>query len=349
MNTNQIEILGSTILNALSEVALSAGKEFHVNTHSVYRLGKTMRRQRKKNSRPSLLYTTFPIPVKTEDVFLYPFNIQEISFAVVENSRGTSLSHSVQGANMPVRRAGLSEALMRTSACNKLTEDIKKTLILVSKQIAHIQPSPFIVKVLGCIASDRDRAIGLLNNIGSVQQFFEKLMKDKCIVTDSIVTVGASDLMLKDIVNNVTAADWKSYCSFSQQSSSSNSLVPFPVSPVLPTGDLLWSFLEGRDCHVTLENSSCVDLKTFSVTSIRNVVLVLHRPYKLIPVKTLFRVERFSGTVGSVDNGKDLIGHFEILFRNEDIRSDDLQRWNPEGVKLSHIHFVIVDQESPDA
>ena len=344
MNTNQIEVLGSTILDALSEVALSAGKEFHVDTHSVYRLGKTMRRQRKKNSRPSLLFTTFPNPVITDDVFLYPFNIQEISFAVVENSRGTSLSHSVQGANMPVRRAGLSEALMRTSAC-KLTEDIKKTLFLVSKQIAHIQPSAFIVKVLGCNASDRDRAKELLNNIGSVQQFFEKLMNDKCIVTDSIVTVGASDLMLKDIINNVTSADWKS---FSQQSSSSNSLVPFPVSP-LSTGDLLWSFLEGKDCHITLENNSCVHLKTFSVTSIRNVVLVLHRPYKHIPANTLFRVERFSGTAGSVNNGKDLIGHFEILFKSDDVRSEDMQRWNPEGVKISHTHFVIVDQESPDA
>lgn len=112
MNTNQIEVLGSTILDDLNEVALSAGKEYHVDTHSVYRLGKTMRRQRKKNSRPSLLFTTFPNPVITDDVFLYPFNIQEISFAVVENSRGTSLSHSVQGANMPVRRPGLSEALM---------------------------------------------------------------------------------------------------------------------------------------------------------------------------------------------------------------------------------------------
>ena len=96
MNTNQIEVLGSTILDALNEVALSAGKEYHVDTHSVYRLGKTMRGgQRKKNSRSSLLYTTFPNPVITDVVFLYPFNIQEISFAVVENSRGTSLSHSV--------------------------------------------------------------------------------------------------------------------------------------------------------------------------------------------------------------------------------------------------------------
>jgi len=170
-------------------------------------------------------------------------------------------------------------------------------------------------------------------------------MNDKCIVIDSIVTVGASDLMLKDIINNVTSADWKS---FSQQSSSSNSLVPFPVSP-LSTGDLLWSFLEGKDCHITLENNSCVHLKTFSVTSIRNVVLVLHRPYnKHIPANTLFCVERFSGTAGSVINGKGLIGHFEILFKSDDVRSEDMQRWNPEGVKISHTHFVIVDQESPD-
>jgi len=112
VNTNQIEVLGSTILDALNEVALSAGKEYHVDTHSVYRLGKTMRGQRKKNSRSSLLYTTFPNPVITDVVFLYLFNIQEISFAVVENCRGTSLSHSVQGAYMPVRRPGLSEALM---------------------------------------------------------------------------------------------------------------------------------------------------------------------------------------------------------------------------------------------
>ena len=165
-------------------------------------------------------------------------------------------------------------------------------------------------------------------------------MNDKCIVIDSIVTVGASDLMLKDIINNVTSADWKS---FSQQSS-----VPFPVSP-LSTGDLLWSFLEGKDCHITLENNSCVHLKTFSVTSIRNVVLVLHRPYnKHIPANTLFCVERFSGTAGSVINGKDLIGHFEILFKSDDVRSEDMQRWNPEGVKISHTHFVKVDQESPD-
>ena len=52
MNTNQIEVLGSTILDALNEVTLSAGKEYHVDTHSVYRLGKTMRGQRKRIQGP---------------------------------------------------------------------------------------------------------------------------------------------------------------------------------------------------------------------------------------------------------------------------------------------------------
>ena len=79
------------------------------------------------------------------------------------------------------------------------------------------------------------------------------------------------------------------------------------------------------------------------------MVLVLQRPYKLTPAKTLFRIERFSGTNGSVEKGKDLVGHFGILFRSDELPSDDLSRWNSEGVKLSHLHFVIVDQESPDA
>ena len=107
-----------------------------------------------------------------------------------------------------------------------------------------------------------------------------------------------------------------------------------------------------------LENDVCVDLKTYSTTSIRQVVLVLQLPYKDIPQKTLFLVDRFSSSTGNTEKGKDLIGRFEkfptrgtagALLQHSDelVMVDDTSRWSADAVKISHTHFVIVDQESP--
>ena len=52
--------------------------------------------------------------------------------------------------------------------------------------------------------------------------------------------------------------------------------------------DKLWAFLDDRECHVYLENDVCVDLMTYSTTSIRKVVLVLQLPYKDIHGKLSF-------------------------------------------------------------
>ena len=74
-----------------------------------------------------------------------------------------------------------------------------------------------------------------------------------------------------------------------------------------------------------------------------------------IPPKTLFLVERFSSTAGSVEAGEELVRRCEIpkgaaFLPAEDSTPvmDDTSRWSPTAVKLRHTHFVIVDQESPE-
>ena len=85
---------------------------------------------------------------------------------------------------------------------------------------------------------------------------------------------------------------------------------------------------------------------------------MLQLPYKDIPRKTLFLVDRFSSSTGNTEKGKDLIGRFErfptsgtttgaLHHSDELLLVDGTSRWSADAVKLSHTHFVIVDQESP--
>ena len=129
------------------------------------------------------------------------------------------------------------------------------------------------------------------------------------------MTLGGAKILLEEVLKACTSEQWPNFhLSKFTQPINIASVSPQFVQQNLQSQllDSVWSFLDGKDCHVTLENSTCVDVKSFSSTSIRNVVLVLQLPYKLIAQKSLFKVDRFSDSAGSNEKGKGLVGRFEL-------------------------------------
>ena len=73
----------------------------------------------------------------------------------------------------------------------------------------------------------------------------------------------------------------------------------------------VWSFLGKSECHVNQmvnKNAVCVDIKDFSVYSIRNVDLQLQKKFSTHEVGSVFRVDRFSKEEGNLEQGKYLNG-----------------------------------------
>ena len=307
-----------------------------------------------KATKTTPLYTTFAEPVKVDDVFLYPPKIKNVSFVVLPIDAKVSLNSQRAGGAFP-RAVGVSESLIKT-AVSSIAETVRKTLQTVAAKNFSGSLSPFIQNGLGCKYShDTAKGAELLASISLVEQFISAVAVRDCDFTNA-VTLTAVKLLIEDAMSRCKRDEWNSFLS-SKAAISPINLASVSPQPVLnKAADTLWSFLEDSECHVILETNVCVDLKTYSTTSIRKVVLVLQLQYKDIPPKTLFLVERFSSTAGSVEAGKELVGRFEIpkgaaFFPAEDSTTpvmDDTSRWSATAVKLRHTHFVIVDQESPE-
>ena len=191
-----------------------------------------------------------------------------------------------------------------------------------------------------------------------MEQFISFVAERDCNFAN-VMTLSAVKLLVEEALKDCKLEEWNSFLS-SKATNMHSSLASVSPQPLLlsKTVDKLWAFLDDRECHVYLENDVCVDLKTYSTTSIRQVVLVLQLSYKNIPPKTLFLVDRFSSSTGNTEKGKDLIGRFErfptsgtttgaLHHSDELLLVDGTSRWSADAVKLSHTHFVIVDQESP--
>ena len=356
-----IQITGDTIFLALTELTENLGIQpsFNALSHSVYRVDqKVMVKRNDKATINSEMYTTFAQPVKVDDVFFYPIKIKNISFIVLAIDAQESLGTQRAGGALP-RAVGLSESLIKT-AVSSIAETVRKTLHTVANKTYSGSLSPFIQNGLGCKSSnDTAKSADLLASISLVEQFISFVAERDCNFAN-VVTLSAVKLLIEEALKGCRLDEGNSFLSSKATSmpihSSLASVSPQPVQ--LPkTVDKLWAFLDDRECHVYLENDVCVDLKTYSTTSIRQVVLVLQLPYKDIPRKTLFLVDRFSSSTGNTEKGKDLVGRFENIprgttaallhQRNEVLMVDDITRWSPDAVKLSHTHFVIVDQESP--
>ena len=358
-----IAIKGTTIFAALTELTQTLETTpFDVLTHSVYRVDKEIAvpRNDKSKLQPSNVYTTHDTPVLSGDIFRYFAKIHHVSFVVLRNDAVESLSSRSAGSSIP-RSVGLRESLIKTSISTIVT-NIKKTLSTVAKGTYSGPLPPFIKSCLGCYSSSPEKASELLAQILLIEQFITKFSENHCNF-ENCSTLAGTTVLVEEMMTSCTLEDWNSFrttvCVTSPPVAYINNFTSVSPQPTIieqqslqqaPT-DTLWSFLEGSDCHASLENGSCVDLKTFSVTSIRKVVLVLQVAYKDIPVNTCCRVERFSSAPGNTNDGKCLIGEFaddllQLIGPQLPLQPQST-RWSGSIVKLSHKNFVIVDQESP--
>ena len=142
-------------------------------------------------------------------------------------------------------------------------------------------------------------------------------------------------------MNSATMEAWHSFKSSLVYASSPKELVAtttstaHEVATTSVTTNAVWHFLGNVQCPVIQvidKVSHCVDLKTFTAYSIRNVVLELQSRYNIFDIGTKFFVNRFSNEAGTMEEGKYLNGRFE--------GSDAV-------FKVSHQLFVIQDEESP--
>ena len=350
----RIQISGSTILLALAVLTRNLGMEpqFQEKPHSVYRIDQKTSVKRKEASKTlSPLFTTFAAPVKEDDIFSYPSKIQHICFLVMADDTPESLCSKNVGGSFP-RSVDVSTSLLRTAIAT-ITENIRKTLSTVARKTYGGPLSPFI-QLLGCKSSDDpEKATELLGSISLIEQFIAKLTQDSCNFVNVSTLLGFKAL-IEEAMKTCASIDWKNFlASKANTAFDNNNLASTVVSPPQSVFkdplDTLWSFLENRECHVYLGSNVCVDLKSFSTTSIRNVILVLQSQYKTFPKKTRFLVGRFSNAIGSVEKGKDLVGQFEMqqIDAQMPAAADDSSGWSSATYKLSHTYFVIVDQESP--
>ena len=358
-----IAIKGTTIFAALTELTQTLETTpFDVLTHSVYRVDKEIAvlRSDKSKLQPSNVYTTHDAPVLSGDIFRYSAKIHHVSFVVLRNDAVESLSSRSAGSSIP-SSVGLRESLIKTSI-STIDTNIKKTLSTVAKGTYSGPLPPFIKSCLGCSSSSPEKTSDLLSQILLIEQFITTFSENHCNF-ENCATLAGVTVLVEEMMKSCTLDDWNSFRTAvcvvtSPPAAYVNNFTSVSPQPTIieqqflqqaPT-DMLWSFLEGSDCHASLENGSCVDLKTFSVTSIRKVVLVLQVAYKDIPVNTCFRVERFSSAPGNINDGKCLIGEFAddlLQLIGPQLPLQPQTRWSGSIVKLSHKNFVIVDQESP--
>ena len=347
-----MKLSGKSILKAAHSLSTRLPNGYSPETHSVYLINGSTRVKKKANSKslPSRVHTGQLPAIVTSDVFRFPFDVIQIDLIVLANDTPNSLRNNCVGGNffgVPSDSEDFSSSLVET-AIKVLITETQKTLICMAQNTFQGRPPRFISHVLlGATSphsSHQPSPSDILDDstFGFVKLFITSLAKE--CEWKEFKDLKNTKEMIEAGMNSATVEAWLTF-----RSSLSHSYLPPPPQSLpapavlndqgpIPVASPLWAFLGIIECPVfqIVENSRrCVELKTFTTYSIRDVILELQQQYSTFEIGSRFRVIRCSSDAGTIELGKYLNGKFE---------------GEPDAavVKISHTMFVIQDdEESP--
>jgi len=298
-----------------------------------------------------LTYSSFDskFTMSDDDLLDFPLDFLHVQY----NSAAPSLTTQRFGAKFHSLSTTVDDvaALFKT-ALQTTSRNIYKTLSTMAAG-TFFGKIPAFVLVL--TADEKPILVVADTKFVVVKQYIE-IIAEQCNM-EGVVDLGAMQKLIESRLNSpaaVTKESWQAFRDSSHDQKRANALVlhqddfinentsssstTVVVTPAVKTINPVWAFLGDVECPVAkqAENGKVVivDVKDFTSLNIREqVTLVLQISYKETrAIGDLFHVTRFSTEEGTLATGKFLNGRFG---------------GEGEMVKVSHLNFVLQDEESP--